>query len=70
MTTDPQPEPTAPAWFSPKVRAWLYGIAAAVVPLLVLLGALSDAVGQYVLNIAAAILAVGSSTMAMRHVNR
>jgi hypothetical protein len=60
----------APEWFSPRVRAWLYGIVAAVVPLLIVLGTLSDDIGQAVLNIAAALLAIGSSTMARAHVDR
>lgn len=69
MSTNPQPQhAAAPEWFSPKVRAWLYGIIAAVAPLLVLLGTITDAVAQYGLNIAAAILLIGGNTMAIKHV--
>jgi hypothetical protein len=68
MSSTENSTPTAPDWFTPKTRAWLYGIIAAVAPLLVLLGALSDDVAQYVLNIAAAVPLVGGNTMAIRHV--
>ncbi len=70
MSDSENTAPVAPDWFSPKVRAWLYGIVAAVVPLLIVLGALSDDIGQAVLNIAAAVLAIGSSSMARAHVSR
>ena len=49
---------------SVRVRQWLYGIAAAVVPLLVLLGLVADEVGQAILTVVAAVLAVGSSALA------
>lgn len=70
MSNAEQSKPTAPDWFTPKTRAWLYGIAAAVVPLLIALGALSDDIGALVLNIIAALLAIGSGTMARAHVDR
>lgn len=68
MSSTENSTPTAPDWFTPKTRAWLYGIVAAVVPLLIALGALSDDIGQLVLNVVAALLAIGSSTMARAHV--
>lgn len=49
---------------SVQVRKWLYGIASAVVPLLVLLGLVADDVAQAILTVAAAALAVGSSALA------
>lgn len=52
---------------SPAVRAWLYGIIAAVVPLLVLLGVFSTEIGAHVLNIAAAFLAIGALTLAAKN---
>ncbi len=71
MNDNPQPQhAAAPEWFSPRVRAWLYGIIAAVAPLLVLLGAVTDDVAQYALNIAAAVLLIGGNAMAIRHVPR
>ena len=50
-----------------RTRAWIYRVAAAVVPLLVLLGVLADDVAQHVLLIAAAVLAVGEGTLAAVH---
>ncbi|MGP6170633.1 hypothetical protein ACTU6V_05430 [Microbacterium sp. A204] len=52
---------------SPAVRAWLYGIIAAAVPLLVLLGVFTVDVGGHVLNIAAALLAIGGLSLAARN---
>ena len=52
---------------SPAVRAWLYGIVAALVPLLVLLGVFSTEVGAHVLNLAAAFLAIGGLALAARN---
>ncbi|MGP6171985.1 hypothetical protein ACTU6V_12355 [Microbacterium sp. A204] len=49
---------------SPAIRAWVYGIIAAAVPLLVLLGVFTVDVGTHVLNIAAALLAVGGLALA------
>lgn len=55
---------------SPAVRAWLYGIIAAAVPLLVLLGVFSTEVGAHVLNIAAAFLAIGGLALAAKNTPR
>lgn len=52
---------------SPAVRQWLYGIVAAVVPLLGVLGILTPDVAGHVLSIAGAILAVGGLTLAARN---
>lgn len=49
---------------SPAVRAWLYGIIAAAVPLLVILGVFTADIGAHVLNIAAAVLAIGGLALA------
>lgn len=49
---------------SPAVRAWLYAIIAAAVPLLVLLGVFTADVGAHVLNLAAALLAVSGLALA------
>lgn len=49
---------------SPAVRTWIYSIIAAAVPLLVLLGVFTVDVGTHVLNIAAALLAVGGLALA------
>ena len=52
----------------PHVRKWIYGIVAATVPLLISLGTISNEIGAQVLNVAAALLAIGSSALAISHV--
>jgi len=52
----------------PEVRRWIYGVIAATVPLLVMVGSLTDEVAQQVMNITAAILAVGGSALAISNV--
>ena len=52
----------------PAVRKWIYGIIAASVPLLISIGAISGEVGQQILNVAAAVLAIGGSVLAISHV--
>jgi len=46
-------------------RAWLYSVMVALVPLLVAIGTLSDETAQLVLNVIAAVLAVGGGSMAL-----
>lgn len=53
---------------NPETRRWIYGIVAALVPLLVTLGTLTDDVARQLLNILAAVLTVGSSTLAIANV--
>jgi len=55
---------------SPAVRAWLYGIIAALVPLLVVLGVFSTEIGAHVLNVAAAFLAIGGLALAAKNTPR
>lgn len=52
----------------PHVRKWIYGIIAATVPLLISIGTISGDVGQQVLNVAAAVLAIGGSALAIKNV--
>jgi hypothetical protein len=52
----------------PAVRKWIYGIVAATVPLLISLGTISGELGAQVLNVAAAVLAIGGSVLAISHV--
>lgn len=52
----------------PAVRKWIYGIIAATVPLLISLGTISGEVGAQVLNVAAALLAIGGSALAITYV--
>lgn len=52
----------------PHVRKWIYGIIAATVPLLITLGTITTELGSQILNVTAAILAVGSSALAITYV--
>jgi hypothetical protein len=50
------------------IRKWIYGIIAATVPLLITVGSITGDVGQQVLSVAAAILAIGGSALAIKNV--
>jgi hypothetical protein len=50
------------------VRKWIYGIIAATVPLLITVGSITGDMGQQILSVAAAILAVGGSALAIKNV--
>lgn len=50
-----------------STRAYLYRVAVAVVPLLVVLGYLTNDTAQLALDIAAAVLAVGGFGLAVKH---
>lgn len=52
----------------PPVRKWIYGIIAATVPLLITVGSMSDDLGMQILNVAAAVLAVSGSALAITNV--
>lgn len=52
----------------PAVRKWIYGIIAASVPLLISLGTISGELGQQILSVAAAVLAIGGSVLAIKNV--
>lgn len=54
-----------PGFWTMKRRAWLYSIASSLVPLLVAVGFMADGTAQLVLNVIAAVLAVGSGSMAL-----
>lgn len=56
---------TKPEFWNMKRRSWLYSIATSLVPLLVAVGFMTGDIAQLVLNVAAAILAVGSGSMAL-----
>lgn len=47
-----------------RTRAWIYRVATAVIPLLVLVGLATEDVAQQVLLIVAAVLAVGEGALA------
>ena len=48
-------------------RSWLYSVASSLVPLLVAVGFFTEGTAQLVLNVVAALLAVGSGSMALSH---
>tara|TARA_R110000822_G_scaffold23566_2_gene72695 strand:- start:147 stop:329 length:183 start_codon:yes stop_codon:yes gene_type:complete len=52
----------------PAVRKWIYGIIATTVPLMIALGTLTDEIGAQILNVAAAVLAIGGSALAITNV--
>jgi hypothetical protein len=52
----------------PEVRKWIYGIIAATVPLLISIGTITGELGTQILNVAAAILSVGGSVLAIKNV--
>lgn len=52
----------------PAVRKWIYGIIATTVPLLISLGTITGDLGAQILNVAAAVLAVGGSVLAISNV--
>ena len=53
---------------TPATRKWIYGVIAAVVPLLVAIGILSEELASPILNIFAAILTFGGSALAFSNV--
>jgi uncharacterized membrane protein len=48
-------------------RAWLYKVVVALVPLLVAVGTVTQEIAQLILNVVAAMLAVGAGGMALSH---
>lgn len=54
-----------PSFWTMRRRAWLYGVITALVPLLVAIGMIAGDIAEKILQVAAAILAVGGSSMAL-----
>jgi|TARA_R110000822_G_scaffold101170_3_gene227361 hypothetical protein len=52
----------------PAVRKWIYGIIATTVPLMIAIGTLTDEIGAQILNVAAAVLAISGSALAITNV--
>jgi hypothetical protein len=52
----------------PQTRKWIYGIIAALVPVLVTIGSLSEPLAGQILGVAAAVLTVGGSALAIKNV--
>jgi len=53
---------------APHTRKWIYGIVATTVPLLISLGTITTELGAQILNVAAALLAIGGSALAISYV--
>jgi hypothetical protein len=53
---------------NPATRKWIYGIIATTVPLLIAVGTLTDEIGAQLLNVAAAVLAISGSALAITNV--
>lgn len=53
-----------------ETRLWIYRIVGAVVPILVTAGTLTEGLASQVINLVAAILSVGSATLAARNVTK
>ena len=54
--------------YKPETRKWIYGVIASVVPLLVVLGLLSENLAFPILDVIAALLTVGGSALAIKNV--
>jgi hypothetical protein len=55
-------------FWTAKRRTWLYSIMVALVPVLVTVGTLTTELATQLLNVAAAVLAVGGGAMALNHI--
>jgi len=53
-----------------ETRLWIYRIVGAIVPILITTGTLTEGLASQVLNLVAAILSVGSATLAARNVTK
>lgn len=56
-----QPRHASVSWLTPQVRAWLYRIATALIPLLIAYGALSESTAPLWIALAGAILSSGTA---------
>lgn len=54
---------------SPETRLWIYRIVGGVVPILVTAGTLTEGLASQIMNLVAAILALGGSALAAKNVN-
>ncbi len=54
--------------YSPETRKAIYGVIASVVPLLVVLGLISEDLALPILDVVAALLTVGGSVLAIKNV--
>jgi len=55
---------------SPETRLWIYRIVGSIVPILVTAGTLTTGLASQIMNLVAAILALGGSALAARNINK
>ena len=53
-----------------ETRLWIYRVIGTIVPLLVTLGVTTEGIAGQIMNIVAAVLSVGSATLAAKNVNK
>jgi hypothetical protein len=53
-----------------ETRLWIYRVVGAVVPLLVTLGLTTEGVAGQIMNIVAAVLSIGSATLAAKNIQK
>jgi len=53
-----------------NTRLWIYRVIGTTVPLLVTLGITTEGIAGQIMNIVAAILSIGSATLAAKNVNK
>jgi hypothetical protein len=51
-------------------RLWIYRVIGTTVPLLVTLGITTEGIAGQIMNIVAAILSIGSATLAAKNINK
>jgi len=51
-------------------RLWIYRVIGTTVPLLVTLGMTTEGIAGQIMNIVAAILSIGSATLAAKNINK
>lgn len=59
ISEDPTPQPIG--WLTPQVRRWAYGVITAIVPLLVVYGAVGQTTAPLWLALAASVLGTGTA---------
>jgi uncharacterized membrane protein len=55
---------------TPETRLWIYRIVGSIVPILVTAGTLTNGLASQIMNLVAAILALGGSALAARNINK
>ena len=56
--------------FDADTRLWIYRVIGTIVPLLVTLGITTEGIAGQIMNIVAAVLSVGSATLAAKNINK